>query len=392
MSTEDQNKEPNGPSGSTADQTQSPAGAEPTFEDLGLSPEELAAFNDMKAPSGDKPPAPYAPPAAAKPAPAAAAEQPGEGEGEDDDDETDEADHGETDADGQPKPKHTRRVALGKHQRIVGKKDEELKALRERVEQQAIREAKINERLAIINEALTTPAGQQQQADPDPEPNPDDIFEHNAWLKRQLQRTNERIEQMATGQQERDQAANQANQIRSFYLQDVQEVVRKEPAFIQAYNFLMNSRDAELEAFGIADPNRRKHIIVSEEQELIRNAIQMRAQGIQASAAETILRLAKLRGFTPQAAGANAAAAAPGAVATQPAANGKAPAQPSTPSVTEEVERLRKAQNASRSLSDGGGGMAKTLDTASLLTLPDEEFADLVAKLPRERLKELMGD
>jgi hypothetical protein len=59
--------------------------------------------------------------------------------------------------------------------------------------------------------------------------------------------------------------------------------------------------------------------------------------------------------------------------------------------VVDQLADLAAAQDAGRSLSDGGGAPPQGLSAEMLLKLDDEEFAALVDQLPKHQLDTLMG-
>lgn len=391
---------PNDP-GSLESPTQSPGG-EPTFSDDGLDAGERAAFESMRSetPITTVDPEPD-PSLETPPAPAKAKTTPADGDpaadGADDDDDADADD--EPSGDGQTEQqREQRRINFQKHRRILKKRDEQIEALRVELQKREVRDAKLNERLAILDEAMRTPPA-PAQTDEDPEPPEDDVFESVAWLRRQNARLAKQVEEVRTGVQQTSTEQKEEQAFRSYYAQDVQGIRQSDPNFDEAYTFLMLSRDRELEAMGYKDANARRQMIVNDERRIVKKAMdEWRESGQPTSAAQRLVALAVARGYKP---GVLAQQGAPepgaGAEATTPAKpNGKAPAAPGAapaarPSVKDEVTRLREAREANQSLSDAGGSPAPVLTTETMLNLSDDEFGDLIDKLPKDKLKELMG-
>lgn len=403
---------------------------EPTFDDSGLTAEELAQFNAMAAdtapsnlgadlstpdvPAG----APAAPALAADAAPGTpAVSAPAVTAGDDEDDGTNIVDGG----DGKPAPK---RVAYSKHLRILEEERNQRSQLQQQLQQQLTERAKLEERVALIAEALQTPrqpAGQPAQQDPMPDPN-EDVVAFAQWQARQNARLMERLDQLSQGHQqtiEQQQAQRQEQEMVGAYRNDVVHFAGENPDFGFAYNFLMGTRLKELEAYGIADPEERKRMVRDEERELVKLAL-----GSRQSAAARIYNIAKLRGYDPakhaqpaQAAapaGAPAAAAAaapalpgslaapagaPAAAAATPAATPAAvvsPAAPAAPapaaSVADEVARIREAIRSNTTLSGGNGAPPLQITPQSLLHLSDEEFGALMDRLPASRQMSILGN
>jgi len=311
--------------------------------------------------------------------------------------------------------KPQKRVSIHKFDRLKKQYDEreaELDKLRTSQRDADLRNAKIEERLQIINEALTTPGGQQQtQEQPDPRPDPEtDIFAYVQWQERQLIKAQERIEAFETAGKE--SAAEQ--ELATTYHQDAGRFAQLEPTFAEAYVFLVRQRDAELLIAGVKDKKARDQQIVREEKGLVRGAIEDGE-----SPAERIYNMAKGRGFVPAAPkpaangaanGANGAAhPAPGATeppkdpnaldakpaARQPSGSGApspAQQQQAPVNVKTEIENIKRGTEAAQSLSNVGGGPVPPQLTPEILAdMPEEKFNDLVNSLTREEMMDLMG-
>lgn len=338
------------------------------------------------------PPASEAPAAGATPAPAAVSPAPGAApaaapaaappeDGADDDDDA-------PAADGKPQ----RRVNFRKFQRSEEarkKAETEFAAFRE---QTAGERARLTERLDLINQALqTSPQQQAQDEHADPEPDPEqDIFAHNRWLGRQLAKANDRL----STYDERETARTQDTELQSNYQRDARRFAEQNPDFAQAYVHLIRNRLAELEAYGVTDPGERDRMVLAEERDLVARALRDGA-----SPAERIFNLAKGRGYTRQAAPAPNGNGNPAAVPAAPAAAAAVPgslaapaaAPAAKPSVVEEVERIKKGQDASMSLSNAGGSPGDQLTPETLANMPMDQFQELLSRLPKSRQKELLG-
>jgi hypothetical protein len=374
--------------------------------DDGFTPEERAQFQEMQTTTSG--PAPVDPvPATPEPAPVAAAPAVAPAAADDDDDEPAPAPI----PGAPPVPadqQHPRRVSWSKYSRETDELRKKVEAAEGTIAQQRVNQAKLDERLAIINEALTAPPQQAAQpADDDPEPDPnEDIFGHNAWLKRQLVRTNQRMEEFTTAQEQRQQASDENTNLNNSYLQDANTFAAKEPNFVPAYQFLMESRVNELAHYFFGKdlteqgahltPQEVKRItdeITAEERALVQNAVKGGR-----SPAQEVFKMARMRGFRPPAPAAQAPAAAPAtngaaAPAARPTASAAPPAAaaPAAPSVTAELARIRNGQDAALSLSQGGGAPAVTLDAARLANMPDDEFNALLDSMSESQRRAIMG-
>lgn len=280
-----------------------------------------------------------------------------------------------------------------------------------RAELAKVRESstRVDERLRILNEALTaTPPTQQQQSDEDADPAPDpeaDIFGYVRWQGRQMERLTERLQ----GYDERDRQANAERELSTWYQGEAASFAQREQSFPLAYVYLIQNRLRELEAGGVTDQRERDRIVLSEERSVVEAA-----KKAGRSPAESIFALARGRGFDPEKAVAEYRARQNGS-AQQPAAQpGAAPAAPGTPlggtpnqnpgsgaqpggqqqqqpSVTAEIERIKTAMPAATSLSSGGGVPADQLTAQMLADMSDTEFSAVVSRMSKSRAQELFG-
>jgi hypothetical protein len=387
------------------------AAPEGETDELGLTASEREAWDAMEAeakapPSGEpeEPEEPATPDPANPDAPAAIVE---------DDDEDDEPAAAPTKGKGQTISRH-------KHTRELNKREQEIADLRSQLNGTQINQAKLTERLAILNEALTAPAPAdpveaQKRAEQD-----------NPWLEKtitveegaleaiaQMQRRQEYNNRVQSDTTEAIQARDEDSSLKSSFDQDIRrfsamapEQNPDAPHFMDAYGYIKNSRLTEI-AISLfdKDPNDPNEVFTqpeisqiiqdfnAEEKWVVNNAV---SKG--KSPAAAIVRMAKARGWKAAQAAA-APAPAPGARQPQAPAAPRAPAPraPAAPAAAAPtaVDRLNSeiegARNA-RSLSDGGGAPPlEPLDANRLLKMSDEEFGDYIDNLPKNRLDSLMG-
>lgn len=248
-------------------------------------------------------------------------------------------------------------------ERVMRKQEQEARRAAETklAEQQQLF-ARADERLRLLNEALAPrQEATQQTAPPDPE---QDIFGYVKWQANQ-------IEQLKGGLNQTQQQAevSKAEQyVVQTYQSDAVRFVKQQPDFGDAYAFLLQGRDAELKAFGMADPNERAQVIADEERSLV-----VRALNDRASPAERVYALAKARGFAPK----PVEAAKPGETAK--------------PAAAEQIETIARGQAASKTLSSAGGSPSETLTAEALANMSEEEFAAYLAKTPRSQQRAMMG-
>jgi hypothetical protein len=230
---------------------------------------------------------------------------------------------------------------------------------------------RIDERLKLFNEVIAPQAGADPQQ-PAPMPNPEEnLFEAFNWAIAKLNDLEGKIGQTT----QTIQHTEAETQLRTTYQADAQRFMGETPDFASAYQHVNRVRDAMLQEIGYSDPNQRAQIRMDEERALVDQALRSGK-----SPAATIYGVAKSLGYVKAAPVAAAAAAAPAA----------APAASAAPSVTEEVERIAKAQAASKSLSSGGGASVGPMTVETLANMTDPEFEAYARKNPNV-VKELMG-
>lgn len=337
--------------------------------------------------------------------------------GEDDDDDGDEpaagAADGKVGADGQPARRKKGRVSAKKYQDAEARAT----AAEARAAAAELTTARFDERMRILNEALTTPKQKSGEAeDDDPKPDKEaDAFAYMDWQERQLAKLAKRLDGVQQGTQHRDEAQTLA----STYEGDARDYVAREPNFGFAYNHLMQTRVQQLALyhFGVdltepgakLDPQQVANIqrdIAAEEQGIVAAALRAKK-----SPAEAIYKMAKATGYRPKTkeqiaemmagargnggaapaagAGANGAnnGAGNGANGGKPAANGKAPAKVD---VAAEIKRIKDGSEASVSLSNGGGSSPSPLTPQRIANMTDAEFAELADNISPEEWQMLV--
>lgn len=368
-------------------------------DELGLTPEDRAVWDEMQ--SSGKETLPDAEPEAlaeAEPALAAKPEEVAPAEGEDDA-EDDVAEAAPDPKTGKPPQKQ---VSWQKHQRLLAARDARLKTAEEKANTEALNNAKLAERLAILNEALNAPApvdpavAQQQAVAANPMLEPDIKVEDDALgAIAQLQRRHAYLLQQQTSTHEETKATLEDRQLKDDFQRDAEMYGRTEEGkhFGPAYQFLKDSRLTELaislfdkdptdpqQVFTQDQINRLVADFNAEEKWVVSNA---RKAGKSPSAA--IMKLAKGRGFKP-------AAAAPAPAGGAPAAAPVRAAPLAPPSAVAKIQAEAEGAAASRSLSDGGGAPpALEMTPDRLLKMNDDEFGAYIDNLPKGRLDAIMG-
>ena len=201
-------------------------------------------------------------------------------------------------------------------------------------EEQARRDALIEQRLAAITEA------RQQAQTPSFDENP---AEHLRYGQQQLQQT---VQQIAEANRQAEQQRQQAavvQQLAGLVQQHEAVFVQSAPDYNDAVTYLRNQRAAELMADG-ADEVQAAQIA---HRELVNLALQRAHQG--QNPAEAAYKIAKARGYSPK---------------------------PTTPTAAEKLQTQQRGVAASKTL--GSGGPASNKITAeALASMSDDEFAEL---------------
>lgn len=324
--------------------------------------------------------------------------------------EVDEDDDGETPPAVAPKPgdpaKQGGRVSRHKYLRDTAKLETQVADLNKKIEDGTISRAKIEERLALINEALMSKPEQTAQAAEDPEPDPEkDIFAHNAWLKRRLDGVSTKLNEITQGTEAQQRAQQEEAHLTEAFTDDALTFAEAEPTFPEAYRYLINSRIIELAQFHFGINLRDKEAkrptpkqvaviersIAAEERDLVKHALEEKR-----SPAQAVMALAMGRGFVAQAPKPTAAAPTNGAAA--PAAPGSLASPPPAPaalaavtSVADEIGRIKAGTEAALTLSAGGGAPPSALTPERLANMPDSEFQALMDRLTPAQQRAALG-
>lgn len=226
--------------------------------------------------------------------------------------------------------------------------------------------ARIEERMQWMQQAAQPPQTQQQEETP-PDPN-EDVFAALKWTQDQLiaaKKANEEARAQTEAQQREQQAERQ---IWDYWEQDSQQYIQQNADFPNAAKWLSEFRDKQLSAYAtidqrFADPRLRNAQIEAELKQIVVTAAQQRK-----SPAQYVYELAKGYGYAPQA----------GAQGIQ---------------LPEQLQRVQKAQDASKSLSQApgrAGGEETSLET--IMSMGRAEFDVWIKDAKNERLfNKLLG-
>lgn len=225
--------------------------------------------------------------------------------------------------------------------------------------------ARADERLAVLNEIIgkaDAPAPEQGRAPEAIDPEKDPIGALHAAMK-QIADLNSKLA-------ERDKQTSERDTVRamqSAYQNDAVAYMKEQPAFRDAYGYLIAQRHAELEAIGYADKGARDRAIAQEERQIVARAMEDKK-----SPSQMLHKLAIARGF-------QAKPAAPAA-------------DPNRLDPMAKIDALAKAQaTAGASLSGAGGSSGEGLTRESLANMSEADYAALKTKVSAAKWRELHG-
>lgn len=267
----------------------------------------------------------------------------------------DDADEGEAEgAEEQAKaPKTVPLAALTKERQAA----KELKAkLAEMEKQQAI----LNDRWETLLRATEAPKAEEKApVDEDPEPDPNqDIFAHNAWLKRQLLKTQQGITEQQKAQQRAAQEQEAEQAVWNVWQASTANYSQKQADFPDAAKHLAGLRAGQLKALGYSEAQVNATINAE-----LKGVI-VEAARSQRDPAEIIYQYALASGYTPKQA--------------------KAAAE-------EALDRVEKGVAGATSLSNAGGAPAKVARAADIANMSEREFEAWMKKNGPSAFRRLAG-
>lgn len=226
--------------------------------------------------------------------------------------------------------------------------------------------ARVEERLAVLNEVMAAVDGKRaaegEVSKPDTPPNPEeDIFAYVKYLEQRVNKTDEERQSFAKQTQERQAR----EQLTAMYRQDALRFAEQAKDFGQAYSYLQKSKTEELTALGFS-PQEIQRQLEHEELTAVTRALQARR-----SPAEAVYQAAKARGWR----GEEAATAAP-----VPQQNG-----------AQKLQTIERAKQTQRTLSGAGGSSGEGLTAEALANMSDDEFAAVAAKMGKSKMRPFLG-
>lgn len=220
-------------------------------------------------------------------------------------------------------------------------------------------QARLDERMKLINEALEKKANPVIATEiPDPDKDALGAVKMTMEEVKQLKQFRENFER-------NQETANQVNMVTNRAMALEKEFMTITPDYNDASNYLIASRRGELSAFGMTDQQIQQQIA----QESLQIAITAMQQGKNPS--EIIYNVAKLRGYQKKDGDQNNAGQ----------------------SEADKIARLEAAQKSNRSLGDINGGAPNNskIDAKTLASMPEKDFAKIMKSLSEADLHNIMG-
>ena len=346
-----------------------------------LSPEEERLMESMR----DDIPAPETP--AATPEPAAAPAAPAAETTEDFEIEVPEAPEATPTADrrGNMVPQqalHQSREKLKAEIAARAKVEAELAAERaQRAQDAAVLQARVDmiAKVAEMQQPAPVPTSTAPVAEELPDVNTDPIGHFRA-ANQQQQKQIEALTGMVRGQQEVQQQAQRAAQLRQWG--EAQELAfeAQEPSYREAMGFLRQQRHDELAELGITNPAAREEIIGKDVAE-----IALRAQQRGINFAEQLYKVSQKRGFVKAA---PAAPVAPALPALDPDDDIDVPAP------VARAERIARGRENSTTIGSLGSAPPARLSVEKIANMPEKDFAVFIERYKDNpaALRQLMGE
>jgi hypothetical protein len=245
---------------------------------------------------------------------------------------------------------------------------------REEIKKEKAARADLEKRLAVLDDRWNTLLKvSEQQPDPapvdeDPEPDPDkDIFAHNKWMRRQLDKVNGTITARDQQAAQQKQAAEFDNGVWSHWNEVALAEKAENPEFDGAVKFLSDMRTKQLKSLAGLQPSLRTEAgIVQQINSELRDII-INAANNKENAAKFVYNMAKEWGY-----------------------QGKAP-DPNQDPAAKGIEKLSKDIEAETSLSSAGGSRPGTGQTAKdIADMSPEAFEAWLGKHGSSGFKKLM--
>lgn len=183
-----------------------------------------------------------------------------------------------------------------------------------------------------------------QKVSPRDEPK-EPVFENETdRLRYEQQQLAKSVQEQQRFVDEQRRAAHENQRVQSVinvYQTKAEQYAKQNPAFTEAYRFLLESRKNEYLAVGYT-PDQVAQLLANDELAIVHKAMED-----EADPAERIFNIAKARGFTQK------------------------------PKAAEKIENIEKGMNKSKTLSSVSGSSPKTLTLEMLSEMSEDEFSKL---------------
>jgi hypothetical protein len=267
---------------------------------------------------------------------------------------SDEADEGE----GEQQERRPEKVKTVPHQALHAERTKRQEIERQLAAEREAR-ARLDERVRLINEAIAKQNTPEPAKIPTPEEDPIGALKYTQEQLAQI------AERERASEQQRAQEA-ELSRLDNAYRTDWASHIANQPDAVDAYNHFTTVLDKHFELRGVADPAMRQQLVMNEEREIAAAAFRSGK-----SPAQIIYEQAKFYGYSPK-------------VAAPTAQEGNR--------AVEQIERKQKAMPAARSMSAAGSSAGDAeLTPQALISMSDDEFAELSGRLSDSRMRKLLG-
>jgi hypothetical protein len=225
-------------------------------------------------------------------------------------------------------------------------------------------------KMEAVLEAMRKPAAAEPEAIPRYEDDPEGHY--RATIAQQTKRL-DALEGHTVERITHERRGAEINAFIDDYRASVDAFAVKQPDFPQAYQFLLKTLDAELEARGFGDAAERAQIMEAEEAAMV-----IRAKQAKKDPAELVFNYAKFRGFAPAARG----------------PDGKFLPKTEAPPAEEaddKLTQLAKGQAAAKTLGGPKGSTEGAMTLSRLADLADEDPAEFDKQWQIAKRKGLLG-
>jgi DNA repair exonuclease SbcCD ATPase subunit len=270
------------------------------------------------------------------------------------------------------------------HEERARRKEVERK-LQEAEQRHAANEARTQERLNLLMQAVQGQAPAAAPAPAAPAAPPPDISQdpigYVQHIERDMRQTISQLQEKVQKSEGFERQVNeealhraQMQELSSWGLQQETEFAAEQPDYANAAQFVRETRVRQLQALGITNP---QQVMAQIAQDVTQIALSARNSG--RNFGRTLYDLAKATGYTPaQQAAANAAAPA---LSPQPVAN-----------AGDATARAQRGAEMATTIGSGGSAPRGELTPQRLAEMPEEEFTAMLGKLGKSGMRQMFGE